>query len=284
MRPSMKRLTRGIVFLSLLPLSGCKDSGTGLGEDSFATLPGNYVEVPDNPIDTKIIYSFLENIDRQGRSVSVQFTSERIYGMGGYRIVSSLQRTGSRFTIHLDSIQAPEAGIAILCPASAMFQLGPLSDGLYTFDLAVNGSTVQALLSITDGSLLTRVQPNNIIVPSTPELMRVPPTIIWGQAESITPFPSQNFLDSLQLLGATTASLPPGQYFYFTINADGSFEIPSNFGMAYGHHFLYRFDGDTSMTRSLVKRFAKRYPDSLYVSLFGGRGEMYYTTVLRLEP
>jgi hypothetical protein len=51
--------------------------------------------------------------------------------------------------------------------------------------------------------------------------------------------------------------------------------------MRYGKFFIYQFDSDTSLSRNLVKSFAKKYGDSAYVQLNGGRGEMYYTTVLK---
>ena len=267
----MKTLISGIgvfVVLNLGILSGCQDSGTD----------------PTGSIDTKMFFSFLEGINPSGRSISLTFTTEQIYGMGGYRIIGRIERTGSQFTIHLDGIQAPEAGIAIPLPASATFQLGTLTNGSYSFNIVTHDRTTHALLSVTDTSLTTEIQANNYLVASRPRLLRVPPTIIWGQAESFTTFVYQNFLDSLQALGASTPVLPSGEYYYFTISPDGSFSIPSALGMAYGRHFLYRFGGDTSVTRNLVKRFAKRYSASVYVGLFGGRGEMYYTTVLGSEP
>ncbi len=271
-----------VVSLSIL-LLGCVDSGTQ-PFDPFATLPTEYVNVPDQPINTRIFYSFLEHIEREGRSVSLTFTTERIYGSGGYQIVSRIKQTGSHFIVYLDSIQAPEFGIAIPLPATARFQLGPLRNDLYSFEIIINGRTIVALLSVNDTSFLTRVQPNNCVKNSRPRLLRVPLDVIWGQAESFTPALYQMFLDSLVALGASVPHLPAGEYFYFTANTDGSSRISSALGRAHGRHFLYRFSPDTSLTRSLVKRFAKRHGDSIYVALFGGRGEMYFTTVLKLEP
>lgn len=140
------------------------------------------------------------------------------------------------------------------------------------------------MVLVSDTSFATQIQPNNLIETSSPRLLRVPRNIIWGQAESIYSSVYQLFLDSLVILGATPATLIAGQYNYFSINADGSFSIPSALSFPYGRHFLYQFDPDTTVNRSLVKRFAKRYRDSIYIQLLGGRAEMYYSTVLQREP
>jgi|GEM_PF-2853906 len=75
-----------------------------------------------------------------------------------------------------------------------------------------------------------------------------------------------------------------GQYNYFSINAEGSFSIPSALGFPYCRHFLYQFDSDTIVSRNLVKRFAKSYRGSIYVQLSGERGEKCYNTTLQCEP
>ena len=150
--------------------------------------------------------------------------------------------------------------------------------------IAVNGKSIHAVILVSDTSYITAIQPNDMFSPSHPRLLRVPLTLIWGQAESATPSIQQQFIDSLISHGAKSASLPVGYYQYFTIVSADSFSIPSALGMRYGEYFLYQFTADTSISRALVKSFAKQYGDSVYISLFGGRGEMYYTTVLKLEP
>jgi hypothetical protein len=231
-----------------------------------------------------VLFSFTEYINPAIRTTSLFFRTERIYGMAGYHIVSNLTRKGNRISVQLDSVQAPEVGAAIFSPATSSFDLGALPNDLYSMNISINGKSVAALLLLSDTSFITRVQPNSLVTTPRPRLLRVPQTIVWGQAESISPSIYQLFLDSLVILGATSTTLFTGDYFYFSINTDGSFSIPSALGFPYGRHFLYRFDADTSVSRSLVKRFAKRYQDSVYIQLTGGRGEMYYSTVLKWEP
>lgn len=273
------------VFAILAIISGCKNNLVQTStDDPFSTLPADSIIGPSAPIDSKVLFSFVEYVNPASRTTTLYLRTERIYNMAGYRIASNVAREGNRITVRLDSIQAPEAGAAIFSPATSSFDLGALPNDLYSMTISINGKTVAALTLLSDTSFIVKVQPNNLVATSRPRLLRVPQTIIWGQAESILPSTYQLFLDSLVILGATSATLPAGDYFYFSVNADGSFSIPAALGFPYGRHFLYRFTADTSISRGLVKRFAKRYQDSVYVQLTGGRGEMYYTTVLKWEP
>jgi hypothetical protein len=247
-------------------------------------LPQDSIIAPRIPIDSRVFFSFVENIATTGRTLTLYFKTERVYSPSGYRIIGNVALQGTHLYVRLDSVQAPEYGGGITVPAATSFELGTLPNALYSMTVAMNDTTVPGLVLVTDTAYITKVQPNNLLATSRPILMRVPQTIIWGQAESSSPPIYQSFLDSLTILGATSAQLSAGDYVYFSVNADGSFSIPSALGFAYGRHFLNRFTADTSITRGLVKRFAKRYQDSITVKLSGGRGENYYSTILRWEP
>lgn len=273
------------ILSTLAIISACDDRVVKPNtEDPFSSLPADEVIGPFYPIDSKVIFSLTEEIQRTGRNVSFQFHTERMYGLAGYHIFSSLSKTGNCISIQLNGILASQIGATILMPATASVDLGALPNDIYTMNFKINGVTIAAIMLVSDTSFVTKIQPNNLIEIATPRVLRVPRNIIWGQAESISPSVYQSFLDSLVFLGATPATLMAGQYHYFSINEDGSFSIPSMLGFPYGCHFLYRFDPDTMVSRSLVKRFAKRYRDSICVELLGGRGENYYTSVLQNEP
>jgi hypothetical protein len=269
----------------LTTIIGCERNIVGTGPtDPFATLLGDSIVAPRTPIDSRVFFSFVENIARTGRTTTLYFKTERVYSPSGYRIIGSVTLQETHLHVRLDSIQAPELGGGITVPATTSFELGTLPNALYSMTVAINDTTVPGLFLITETAYVTKVQPNNLLATSRPTVLRVPHTIIWGQAESSSPPIYQSFLDSLAILGATSAQLSAGDYVYFSVHADGSFTIPSALGFAYGRYFLNRFAADTSVTRSLVKRFAKRYQDSIYVQLSGGRGERYYSTILRWEP
>jgi hypothetical protein len=124
---------------------------------------------------------------------------------------------------------------------------------------------------------------NYYLISNRPVLFRVPPTIIWGSVESLTSEGRQQFLDSLHALGTSSVILPSGDYYYFSFTPDGVFSYLESVGRKYSASFIYRYTGDTLAVRNLVKRFGQKYSDSISVHLYGGRGEMYYSFVLKRE-
>lgn len=281
----MRLLSVFFVLATIVMIGGCKENSVQpVTNTPLSALPTDSVVGPSAPIDSRVLFSFTEYIGTNARTTSLSFRTERIYSMGGYAIIGTVARNGDQISVNLDSIQAPEGGVALFSPATLSSSLGVLPDGVYSMSILINGKKVMAIMVLSDTSYTTNVQPNNLVATTNPVLMRVPDDVIWGAAESFTPEIYRSFLDSLMALSATPANLDAGYYFYFTVNPDGTDTIPSAFGYPYGQHFLYRFDADTTLSRGLVERYAKRYQDSIYVQLSGGRGQNYYSTVLQHGP
>lgn len=247
-------------------------------------IPSDSVIVPLSPIDSKLILNINEVINPSNRNVVLSFYTEKTYSPAGSKILSNFIQEVDTFKIELKELLISDNGAAIFSPASVTFNLGSLHQAFYLLDIIANNKKTLGELSVTEESFELIIQPNNLIYIFQEKLLRVPNKTIWGQVESIEPMPYQIFLDSLVVLGAQSHNLKAGDYFYFKIDYDGNFSTNSVLGMPYGKFFIYKFVGDTSITRNLVKRFAKRYLDSIYIQLMGGRGEMYYSTVLKNEP
>lgn len=279
----MKKQLSFLVFVTfLLVFLGCK-------ENDFVTNPNNNfptdsIIVPFSPINTKIILKLIEEINPANRNVVLSCYTEQTYSPAGSKIISSITQVTDTFKIEFQELYISTFGAAIFTPATVNFDLNTLQQGSYFLDFTINSKKVMELITVTNESFDLKIQPNNIIHFYKESLHRIPKTIIWGQAESIDQAPYQLFLDTLLILGAQQHNLQPGDYYYFEVDSQGGFITHSALGMAYGEYFLYNFEGDTLTTRNLVKRFAKRYLDSIYIQLFGGRGEMYYSTVLKNEP
>jgi hypothetical protein len=256
-----------VVLISLGCFNGCKDSGT----ESRAI--GN----------TRMFVLYKDNIAPSGRTVSLTLTTETIYPILGYRILNRIERSGSHIKIYLDGIQPNENGPAALGPASETFQLGTLANGVYGVDFVLGNSTVRSLLTVSEASLSVNMPGNYYLVSNRPVLFRVPSAIIWGSVGSFTSDGCEKFLDSLHALGTSTVILPSGDYYYFSFTPEGGFSCVELLGYRYSTSFIYRYTGDTSAVRNLVKRFGQNYSDSIYVHLYGGRGEMYNSSVLKRE-
>jgi hypothetical protein len=243
--------------------------------------------VPRQPIDTRCSAFIIEHINRTGNSLFLHVVSDRVYPTGGYRIEGSVVRSGSVFSVSLDSIHAAESRVGDPSPAEGEFELGDLSPGFYPLSIAINGGSIHGILRFEADSYSTSLQSNNVLSNRFPEMRRVPPNIIWGMLD-VPSMPSLyvawRFLDSLVYTGGRHHWLQAGEYWYFRIEPGGHIEIALSHEQEYFHPFLFSFDRDTSVLRGLVRRFVKQYPDSLSVRLYGGRGEVFLSDQLRIEP
>jgi hypothetical protein len=213
------------------------------------------------------------------------FETEQIYPGSGCTIASTLTRNGTNITVQLDSIDRTQPGFEDAeGPAFRSFYLGVFSNNLYNMTITTNGKKIESLILVSDTSYIIKIQPNDMISASYSRLLRIPKNAIWGRAESIIPSLHQQFIDSLISNGAKYPALPIGYYKYFTVVSSDSITIPFDLGMDYGQSFLFQFNGDTIVTRALVKTFGKQNGDSAFVRLMGGRGEWYDSNILRFEP
>ena len=271
-----------IIFLCLLFVS-CNETNGPL-TDSTDEVPSESVLIPLSPINSQIVMSIREEITSSKRNVILSFCTTELYSPAGAKIIGSINKENNIIQVDLQDIKMPEAGAAISTPASVSFMLDSIPNDNYSLQITINGKKVIGLIKVSDESFEIKTQPNNIISYQQNNLLRIPENIIWGQSESIQQSTYKQFLDSLKIFGAKAHNLKPGDYSYFEIDSQGNFNTHSALGMSFGEFFLFSFQGDTLITRSLIKRFSKRYLDSIYIQFSGGRGEMYYSTVLRNEP
>ncbi len=279
----MRKYSIYFVLIALLSFLKCKENNNLVTHPNFS-VPTDSVIVALSPIDTKLIVTINEIINPSNRNIILSFYTEKLYTPAGSMILGDFNQEGNTFKIELNGLYISDCGAAIFSHATIDFNLGSLHPAFYLLDILVNNKRILGKITVMEESLELQIQPNNLINIFNEKLNRVPNKIIWGQAESIKPTPYRIFLDSLIVFGVQLHNLKSGDYQYFKIDTSGNFSMNSVLGMPYGEFYIYKFEGDTSITRNLVKRFAKRYHDSIYIRLMGGRGEMYYSTVLENEP
>jgi len=234
-------------------------------------------------IDSKINISIVVESEKADADIALALLTEKVYPSAGYSIIGGIIKAGNVYKIYLKDIGIPEIGAAIMCPAFTKFSLSKPAPGNYGLDIYVNGHLVKGVFAVTGDIYALTIRSNDYISTVNETINRIPQNLIWGQAESINPAPYQAFLDSLTILGAQQHNLQTGDYYFFKIDSQRNIHINSVIGMANGGYFIYTFPGDTILIRNLVKRFAKRYADSIYIQLVGSRGERYYSTVLKKE-
>lgn len=279
----MKKYTLHFIFALILSfLLGCKEKSDL--PTSNNEVPSENIIVPLFPIDSKLNLKVFEEISSSNNNVVLLCSTENIYSPAGSTIISGFTKENNLIKIVFTGLSISNHGATIFSPAYSRYDLSTLHVGSYQLEISINGKKLIGLITVSGESFKLQMQPNNIIHFDNEILYRVPKTTIWGQAESKEQSQYQQFLDSLIVLGAKPHNLNPGDYNYFEVDAQGGFNTHSALSMSYGKYFLYNFEGDTTLTRNLIKRFAKRYLDSLNIQFNGGRGEMYHSTVLMKEP
>ncbi len=251
------------------------------------TTPGNF-EYPDyegrtEPIDSKINVNLGKESELADADIYLVLNTEKVYPCGGCQIIGSTIKDGNAYKIYLKEIWIPDLATAVLSYATVKFNLQTPAQGRYAIEIIIKGVKVRGTLVVTQNSHTLTFPANNHIGSVNEKIYRIPETVIWGQAESINPAVYQSFLDSLVVCGAQEQQLQPGDYYFFKIDDQGNFTINSALGLTNGQYFIYNFPGDTIIARNLVKRFAKRYADSISIYLVGGRGERFISTVLGKE-
>ena len=280
----MNRYLAIIILTTIFALIySCKEN-EGLLTDPNNVVPSESVLIPLSPINSQIILNISEDISTSNSNVVLSCYTRNLYSPAGSKILSDFSLVNNSIQIEFKELKMSEMGAGISAPASVKFNLGSLPNGYYSLNITINGKKVIGLITINDESFELKIQPNNLISIYQEKLLRIPSSIIWGQSESIEQTPFQLFIDSLIVLGAKPHNLNAGDYSYFEVDTQGGFNTHSALGMPYGKYFLYNYEGDSTSIRNLIKRFAKRYLDSIYIQLSGGKGEMYYSTVLRNEP
>jgi len=78
-------------------------------------------------------------------------------------------------------------------------------------------------------------------------------------------------------MATSSRAWAPGDYDYFRVDADGTVLRPAEFEYQPGRGFALRRDGDRAAIAGIVRAFG----DSLSISVYGDRGETWFSWILR---
>ena len=252
--------------------------GTGCSEDADRGVYG--------PVDSRIEIGLVEDLNAGGRTLSLNCSTEKIYGCYNFLILNEAQVSGSTVTLFFTGIYKPQICLRALGPARAVIHLGTLPDGTYLLSAAANGQALRTDLTVSDTAYRIGSGGAPWVVFPHPELLRVPEGTIWGYAgyhAAGSAHIVQSFLDSLQSLGARAHRYATGDYGYFTIDSTGAIEPPLNHGYYFIRPFIFHFPFPMSPVRDLVFSFGKNFGDSLNIGVYGSHGEVFDSWVLRQE-
>lgn len=240
-----------------------------------------------NPIDSRIEIRLWEELTPSGTALVFQGNTEKEYGCANFSILYTYTLRERVVNIDFLGIYQPHICLDALGPATCTINLGALPTDTYLVRFSVAGRITEGQLTVSSELFTLRHPDTSAIVVRTPELQRVPDGTIWGLVGYITGSLEPtvlSFFDSLTVLGALPGTYSPGYYGYFIIDSSGTIREPQWQAFPHARAFIRHFRGDMLVLRDLVKRYGQRHADSLYISLYGTRGEAFYSWVLRDDP
>lgn len=153
---------------------------------------------------------------------------------------------------------------------------GVLQQGIYSFSVDLRGAVInKGTLSVLADRYRLRMETEHGIVIEHKELLRVPPSAIWGYITYKPDFRDQA-LELIQEIFSHSQPLNPskGYYGYFKIEDTGlSVEGQPEDGLAYP--FLRQSPLNPSTIGSIIQQYRTRYPTGLRIAVKDGKGRTF---------
>lgn len=267
---SLARSLIAAAALVISSLSGCEDSGTG-------------TDYEYQPIESRInVQLFVPLPDSV--NLTLNCATEEYYPCFNYAIVYNLTRLGRTMNINFAGIAIPNICLTAFGPATCRIPFTSVSPGSYDLTFVVRGKSHAFKLAVSDTSYVVSGTDTDDVAFVKPALMRIPQGTLWGYIgyPSLTVGPLvQSFLDSARALGCQTVQLAGGDYYYFSIDAEGNIGFSGNYGYYFMKEFIFSYSGAPASIEGLIMRYGKAYGDSLSIAVLDTRGNVFYSWVLR---
>ncbi|UOQ52522.1 hypothetical protein [Hymenobacter cellulosivorans] len=213
---------------------------------------------PGLPITGRIQVQALESRGVQGRALFLTFHDEGLYPCSNYGLITDYQRSGSQLSFVFSGVAEP-TGICLTATGTARAQVDitNLPQGTYPLRLQVGSRTTTGVLELQSSYVRLQTDNPNLVQVTQPELRLMPPNLVWGDATTGLPADQASgevLRDSLQQLGATPTTLPPGTYTRFTIAANGLLQPPVVPNGYRALLFLATYSGSPERIQAFVRR------------------------------
>ena len=233
-------------------------------------------------INSDIIITLWENLENSGRSFELKCETEEEYPCCNYSILNDFSINYKSISINFKKISKPEVCLTAFGPAKAYLNFGYLANDTYDLEIKVINRKSYGKLTVTDNYYSIDLYYQKKIQLTQYTLNRIPQNTIWGTIEYYTNTSSnlaQSFIDSLQILGATSKTYNSGEYGYFNINSSGSIEPPQNHGYYLIKPYIFEYRNNMDSLKTLVSNYGINYGDSLSIILYNDKGEKFMSWV-----
>jgi hypothetical protein len=230
--------------------------------------------------DAGINIRMVEIFDKSPRTFQFHCSTKKIYPCCNYPIVVERQQSSNSIDISFKGIIESDLCLTALGPATAIIDLGALSDGIYNLNLYYGKVKRTGNLVVSSDSYKINFHDNSVFSFTHKELNRIPEHTIWGTVgyhKQETSSLVQSFITELMELGAEKKSYRGGHYGGFEIGKNGDIVQPGEeSGYYFARSFIFRYSGDIAAVDQLVGQYARDYgTEYLYISVYTDEGEKF---------
>ena len=232
-------------------------------------------------INTVINIEVFENLDNGLRNVQLRCVTDSIYPCADFLIEYDLSITSNMLALTFTRISNPIICLDAFAPATAIVNLGALTNISYDFPITVDRVTVPAQLILTDSTIeiIGGDSTWTNIVRSI--LYRVPASTIWGEVgyNAFARDSALTFFFSLINIGASPARLSTGHYGYFFIDSSSAIDSILGLGPSIGtdslFSYIYNYIGDTTALSNLVQAYQNQAGNLVRVNINTSDGYLF---------
>jgi len=233
-------------------------------------------------INTVINIEVFENLDNGLRNVQLRCVTDSIYPCANFLLEYDLSITANMLALTFTRISNPTICLDAFAPATAIVNLGALTNISYDFPITVDRVTVPAQLILTDSTIEITGGDSTWTNIVRSILYRVPASIIWGEVGYNGPVlrdSALTFFDSLTSLGATPETLSTGHYGYFFIDSTSAIDSILGLGPSIAtdsvFSYIYDYTIDTTALSNLVQAYQNQAGNLVRVNINTSDGYLF---------
>lgn len=248
-------------------------------------LASGCIKINDTkPISSDIEIEMREILSDDLRSLEFYCQTTEIYSCMNFPIDRRFSVKAGNISIRFKNVIDPGICATALGPATTTINFGNLKQGVYKLDIDVADSRNSGNLIITADQYILDIANKKQLVLKGPVLNRVPANTIWGtigyHQTSTEPLVNE-FISSLQELGASVKTFLPGDYGYFSIDESGAIETPQDHGYYFIRPFIFEYGGAPENMQNIVRTYGLNHGSDMSIVLFNSRGNIFRSWMLQ---
>ena len=227
-------------------------------------------------VDSMINIRVMATIEGASRNLQFYCSTAKIYPCCNYPILVEKTQSLNNIDIAFNGVLETEFCLTAIGPATAIVNLGELSNGTYNLNLFNGDRKCTGELIVTSDSYEVNFAEDGTFLFTNTPLNKTPEHTIWGMIgyHELGTLPLvQSFLAELMDLGAEKKSYNPGYYQEFRIDKNGDIITPDMHGYWFAQSFIFNYSGNIADVEQLVKQYARDHGAEMSIRVYSDTGD-----------